>query len=520
MGKTKAEKAAEKLKKAEEAAAKKAAAQKSEKKEEKPADKPVEKKEEVKPDVKPEDKPKTPPKSENKPADKPIEKKSKAEAGDKKEPKKEDKKEKVEEAVAETIPSTTPATISEPFDGTAGSLARMLGLGFNKNMRISEDSRVTLLAVTQKILEKDPNPNSTMSIVVNEMFHEQHAYVLLRAQLQMYHDLGQMRAIIPAKTVQYALSVFTNLGVIIPEDALKSIGDGSQLELNFDKTSIQPAAKEKLEKENAIEAGTPPNLNPNEWKTDEDCIKGIQYILTNTGEDSHLNLFKAIEGMKTYRQNMEKDANQKKLWDKIPKGDVLKDMFDLLKEVPTVVESGIGSTLRNMIKVHKCPVTAHCKIKVLLPQYSDEDVASIVRVMIEKQAPAGTKLEEYKPYLFLVTGDREEFLDMVENPAEKDSMDGSRQKAMVGKLRETYREELGAPNDPKFPVKVANKAIEIVNYYRTPEERMALYEEKGYPAKPAESEKPKEEAGAAADTTPATSETPPTENPADGATGS
>lgn len=417
------------------------------------------------------------------------------------------------EAFANGGKSNAVATTAS-FDGSIGALAGVLGIGLNKGARLSADSQVNLLTLTWDVIKNDPDPTSDRAVTVKSMFHEMHGYVLTRAYVQMYYDGKALKVQVPDNVLKFALQTFNNFGIEVNPDGIKALGDG-QTEIDFGKAEMDEAKRKKVAEENARQQATPPSMNPKDWKTVDEYKEGVKYILSQAGNEMSMNLFKAIEATMEWRKSQEKDPKDAHKWDVVPKGDIFDDMIKTLEEVPTILEGGIASTIRGYASVQGCPIGAHSRMRMYLPQYSEEDVASVTKAIIRTQLPKGITLDNYKPYNNLMAGTPETFLGFVENAKQ----DGPIKPALKF-VENVYGKELGDRAAKDYRRKAVNKMIAIANLYRDPDARIAEYDEKGY----AEAAKGNEEKAAPAGTAPdASKETPAAKDqtaPAADATGS
>lgn len=403
---------------------------------------------------------------------------------------------------------------SGAFDGSIGQLAAVLGIGINKGARLSADSQVNLLTLTWDVLKHDPDPTSERAVTLKSMFHEMHGYVLTRAYVQMYYDGRALKVKVPDQVLKFALQTFNNFGIEVGAEGIKALGNG-QTEIDFGQASMDEEKRKKVQEENELAKLPKPSLNPKDWKTEDDYKTGTQAILSQTAENINMNLFKAIEATMEWRKAQEKDKKDKHKWDIVPKGDIFEDMLRLLGDIPTIVEGGIASSLRGYATVQGCPIGAHARGRAYFPQYSEEDVASIVKALIKCTMPKVMQLENYKPYNCLHLGTAEMFVDLIRNPKKEGTVSHA-----LRMLTDSYGKELGSKADPKWETKAVNKMISIANLYRDPQDRLKDYVEKGYPAK--EETTPAAGTPATGTETPAKEETPatPPTPPATGVIGS
>lgn len=488
MGKSKEEKEA--LKKAKQAAAAAANAASVDKPEEKPADKPADK---------PEDK--TPP-----PADKPTEKQVEKPA-EKKDVKKVDKQEKkgqpankkgdtkkpaekpaetVTEVEAEEVKPGAVATVdnnsqvAKAFDGTVGSLGDALGIKLGKSTRLSQDKMVDLLTLTKSVLaeEADGPRKHQIKVIFDDMF----AYVLILAYFQMYKDTGAEHVSFKPEVLPFALRTFENFGVTFDENGIKKLEDG-QMQLNFEKAKVDKDAKAEFERAAAVQAKSI-SVNPNDWKDDAMLKEGLEAILTGT-EEVKTNLSRALEAVRTYRKANESDDKKKDSWDKVPANALFTDLVGIIGKLPIVLEGGIMSSVKMLVNSHKNPIMAFLKMKAHMPQFSDKDVAEVTIELVKSKVGA-KNFEKTEIYSKMFANNAEYYKGLVERPAP--SNDATPQERMIGEgirvsldlLTNSYPDLITDKSDPKKNCKLINKLIEIDNYFKSPEAKLALYDEKGY----------------------------------------
>lgn len=405
----------------------------------------------------------------------------------------------VETVEAEEVGKEKPTNAIAVFDGSVKSLAETLKINMTKSNKIDGNSRVLLLSIANDVIKR-MSDDAPYKVQIEGMFNDMFGYTMVCGYVQMFYEAGAVTAKFPEHLLPYVTAVFANFGMTFGEDAIKSLNDG-QAEIDFKKAEMDAEKLKKLQEEKS-QRDKNPKLNPNDWANAEEFKAGLQYIITKT-ENPEENLVKAIEAVRAYRKKQEPDKKNSAKWDVVPASALFTDMLTTLEKVPSIIESGIASTIRGQVVTHKNPVSAFFALRKNMPQFSNEDIASMVMALIDLKISKNIEKENDISYQRLFGAKRELYYGFIEPEDPEDNLSKRYKQEMTKNVKLLLDEKEVADalkkGDTEYSRLLVNKLIEIDNLFKAPEQKLAIYEEKGYPVKtsttpaaPATEEKPVE----------------------------
>lgn len=386
-----------------------------------------------------------------------------------------------------------------------------------KGSRLSADSRVMLAQNALTLVQLMPESPLKNCMLLNAMHST--AYEQIREAFQIADEVGQASTIISANTLGLIREFYDYYGVKIPDNAISN-GSPGQLKLDFKK--IKDATDKEVVDKFAEEANTSKKiipeelLDPKNWKDDTDAKTVLNWVFSGEGTPVE-KIATVIDFVQNYRIHQAKDEDKKRIKE-TPKGDFLTDACGIIGGTISLIANGFAAGICNVLRSNRSVVVPHCRLKASFPNYNENDIRSLLYALVLLKSKALQKeLNEFAPYNYMINpGDRDLYLQIAQFPNYKDGP----HKRTIEQLLFTYS-EIGKIGDEKFSLKAVNKMIELDNMYTdSTKDRLALYEEKGYPVAPdpkspvtdttsvkTEEEKPKSDAVTSA----TTSELPPKE---------
>lgn len=288
---------------------------------------------------------------------------------------------------------------------------------------------------------------------------------------QSFQEAGKLFGIkVDERAIDAITANFADYGIIVPKKALAPAGDGQTI-INFKDVEVTKEAEVGIRRDiMAAQAEVIPELDPTKI-TDVDGISAaIIYLMTRTNLKTGDNIINAIEKMREIRKCQSEEKDKAK-WDTILPGELLTEMLNVI-EVPASILNGLMNAVYNTAKMDKTAITTHCIVHKHFPNLGDDEIASIVRAILEYKAKGAT---DQDPAIVGIVSDTRERLDEFYNRTEDLG------KKVMGMLTNNYGESFDKKENREVLAK--NVMISLANLYRDKDAKIALYEEKGYPEK-------------------------------------
>lgn len=392
------------------------------------------------------------------------------------------------------------------LDNSIKNLAGALGININtKGSRMSKDSQVKLADLTWRMLEAMPDKDNSLYIALSaECFHT----VMFLTGIQIFQkaeELGVSAVSCTKDQIEVLRNVYKYYGITVPEKAITTSADGTQLSLNLGEVEIPEETKKDLKQAvKVIEKLPETEKDPTKWTTLEMAKNGLLAILHDTRNCKATDcIASAIEATRIYLLQGAENDKEKEEYKSATPGMMFENLCHLTDKTPGCIVNGVGSSLRGYVNRDENPIVMHLNaLKFWGDVYSEEEIVDLMFAIFRKQAEYGkVDIQIYNPYVKSVieTATPEEIVEFiypVKGEDEKDHIYNGR-KSLANATRhqmESLRGKiLGSTKDSKYPLNVCNEAIRICNLYA--QTALGLYEEKDFPRQP---ESPvKEDASAA-----------------------
>lgn len=280
--------------------------------------------------------------------------------------------------------------------------------------------------------------------------------------------------------VQQAIDTAASMGVALeahPTD------DPNQMRLEF--KEIAPETKAAAEAENEAQGLTTKapkkkelteeQMNPLNWKNDDDAKASITQDLQASGETPSNKFLRILGKIKTYKENVETDPVKKSLWTGANLGTLAKEYFNIIGKKGIVVLSGLMSSTTTSLKLGQTMIFAHSLLRKNMKGLNDQDVVDLIKTFIEVMHTDPAQPIDQDPCIIkgILAPTRDTFVRIaLQKPGENEVLDWF--KKIIGPFYDVYKDEVGSKvievngkqeANPDFPLKVANKMIEIRNMY-------------------------------------------------------
>lgn len=290
--------------------------------------------------------------------------------------------------------------------------------------------------------------------------------------------------------VQQAIDTAASMGVALeahPTD------DPNQMRLEF--KDISPETKAAADAENAASglASTvkPPKhvklteeqMNPLNWKNDDEAKAAITQDLQESGETPSNKFLRILGKIKTYRENITEDPVQKGIWSSANLGTLAKEYFNIIGKKGIVVLSGLMSSTTTSLKLGQTMIFAHSLLRKNMKGLNDQDVVDLIKAFIEVMHADPAQPIEQDPCVVkgILAPTRDTFVRIaLQKPAEDELIDWF--KKIMGPFYDIYKDEVGSKSDEDFALKAANKMIEIRNMYVDKEAAFPLFTKEDFKA--------------------------------------
>lgn len=290
--------------------------------------------------------------------------------------------------------------------------------------------------------------------------------------------------------VQQAIDTAASMGVALeahPTD------DPNQMRLEF--KEISPETKAAAEAENKAQGLTAKaprrkelteeQMNPLNWKNDDDAKASITQDLQASGETPSNKFLRILGKIKAYKENIETDPVKKSLWTGANLGTLAKEYFNIIGKKGIVVLSGLMSSTTTSLKLGQTMIFAHSLLRKNMKGLNDQDVVDLIKTFIEVMHTDPAQPIDQDPCIVkgILAPTRDTFVRIaLQKPGENEVLDWF--KKIIGPFYDVYKDEIGSKvvevegkqeANPDFPLKAANKMIEIRNMYVDKEAAFPLF---------------------------------------------
>lgn len=322
-------------------------------------------------------------------------------------------------------------------------------------------------------------PNEPLTIKMESMLDYNMLWYAVKLSVQSYAQKRDMNMLTPndETIVQSAIDMAASMGIALEAHPTK---DG-QMALEF--KNIPEDVKEAAQAENEAQAQqkkgkreplSEEQMNPLNWKTDEEAIKALMQDIRATNESPSNKFLRLLGKVKTYRQNVETDPVKKNLWNTCKIGDLTEEFIKLVGKKGIIVLNGLISGTVASMRCGQTMIFAHSTVKKNMPALSDEEIADLVKTFIKIQHEGSDKPLDQDAAVVkgILEPTRDLFVRIaLLKPSEDHKTDLDWYKKVLNPFFNSYKEEVGSrvttdgADNPDFPLKAANKMIEIRNLY-------------------------------------------------------
>lgn len=380
--------------------------------------------------------------------------------------------------VEEVKPSVTNNTVESGLTPPkADSLAAAMG---PNDLMDANHAAEFLSALERRTARMDRS--KPITIQMESMLDYNMMWYAVRLSVQSFAQKRECNMITPNDelVVQQAIDTAASMGVALeahPTD------DPDQMRLEF--KDIAPETKAAAEAENEAQGLTTKvskrkefkeeQMNPLNWKNDEDAKESIMKDLQVSGETPSNKFLRILSKIKTYKENTETDTVKKFLWKKANLGTLAKEYFNIIGKKGIVVLSGLMSSTTTSLKLGQTMIFAHSLLRKNMKGLNDRDVVDLIKTFIEVMHTDPAQPIDQDPCIVkgILAPTRDTFVRIaLQKPDENEVLDWF--KKIIGPFYDVYKDEVGSKvieingkqeANPDFPLNVANKMIEIRNMY-------------------------------------------------------
>jgi hypothetical protein len=339
-------------------------------------------------------------------------------------------------------------------------------------------------------------PNQPLTIQLEQALDYNLAWRTVCMSIQTFARKRELNMLVPSDEtlVQGMIDMYASMGVAL--EAHPNDNNPKQMVLEFKEDDIAPETKEAAKAE--IEVATKPNrhqpvseaeMDPLNWKTDDDARKAILEDIKVTNESPSNKFLRILGKIRTYRENIETDPEKKKHWATVSLGELAKDYVELIPKKGIIAIKGIMSSALGSMKLGQTMIFAHSILKKNMSALSDEEIRDLLKAFIEISHEDASQPIEQDPAVVkgILAPTRDTFVRIaLQKPAEGESLDFF--KRILNPFWQVYKDEVGSKvlengsENPDFPLKSANKMIEIRNLYVDSKSRFPLYTSEDFKA--------------------------------------
>ena len=206
---------------------------------------------------------------------------------------------------------------------------------------------------------------------------------------QQFKEAGKVFGIeVNTDIIQGITDQFADFGITIPTRALSAGKTDGQTLINFTEVKVDKEVEEMVKRESVVaKEEVAPELDATKISTVEEIQAALLYLLTRTLlVRQHTILITLLRTcVKEIRKFQEADAAKKETWDKILPGAILTDIFNVV-QLPSSIINGLANAVYNTAKMDKTAISTHCVVHKHFPFMGDDEIASIVRAILEHKA--------------------------------------------------------------------------------------------------------------------------------------
>lgn len=386
---------------------------------------------------------------------------------------KQDKTGKVEPTAAVEV-STKPIVgeMTPTFQANAVE-SYLQGVQLTPTDIIDANHLVDLVTVANQRL-KGADPKSAMTIAINQTLDDLMAYSIVVAGINMAQHGKRLGLSVPIANWTAFAQMYANFGVALPEP---KVDPNNPVQLLVPFGGVSEETQKGVEAEIKLhEAPIRPSMDPKLWKTEEDAQKAILYILSDTLA-KYSRMEETTNKMREYKIFNAVTPEEKEMWKVATPAAIIEAMLLFLTSSSSILLNGIGGQTYSTVVAYKHPIRAHLCMKKHFMNYTDKEIAEIVKVFIKYKAlhnsPDKDPLTSLG-YLGLSLATRERCLVKAAKTTEEDKED-------MGRLQNCYATEIGLPTEAGYSLKAVNKMVTILNEYVPADKQFACYIEKEYP---------------------------------------
>lgn len=327
-------------------------------------------------------------------------------------------------------------------------------------------------------------PNEPLTIKMESMLDYNMMWFAIKLSVQSFAQKREMNMITPndEAIVQEAIDMAASMGVALTAHPTK---DG-QMALTFSEGDINPETKAAAVEEVAAQATTvattkksrdltPEQMDPMNWKTDDDAKKALMQDIRATKESPSNKFLRLLNKVKTYRENMETDPVKKSMWQTASLGMLTKELITLIGNKGIIVLNGLMTGTTGSMRLGQTMIFAHSTMKKNMPVLKDTEIVDLIKTFIEitHKDPNQPIDQDLAVVNGILAPTRDTFVRIaLMKPNESENIEWF--KKIFNPFYQMYKDEIGSKviqtekgveDNPDFPLKVANKMIEIRNLY-------------------------------------------------------
>lgn len=389
---------------------------------------------------------------------------------------------KVENVTAEEVKKPVAPSLESP---KVDSLISIMG---PNDLMDANHAAEFLSALERRTARMDRS--KPITIQMESMLDYNMMWYAVRLSVQSFAQKRECNMLTPNDEliVQQAIDTAASMGVALEAHPTE---DATQMRLEF--KEIAPETKAAAEAENAAQGLTPnkpakhatlteEQMNPLNWKSDDDAKAAINQDLQVSGETPSNKFLRILGKIKTYRENVE-DPVAKESWSKANLGTLAKEYFNIIGKKGIVVLSGLMSSTTTSLKLGQTMIFAHSLLRKNMKGLNDQDVTDLIKAFIEVMHSDPAQPIEQDPCVVkgILAPTRDTFVRIaLQKPAENELIDWF--KKIMGPFYDIYKDEIGSKSDEDFALKAANKMIEIRNMYVDKDAAFPLFTKEDFKA--------------------------------------
>lgn len=348
-----------------------------------------------------------------------------------------------------------------------------LALKLGPNDLMDANHVAILLSAAERRLSK-MDKSKPITAKVESMVDYNMLWALTKLSVQSFSQKRELNVIAPNDelVVQEMIDMASSMGIALEAHPMS---DGQMAltfkEENIDKETLD-AAKTEIAAVKKHERLTDEQMDPLNWKNDDDAKRALKQDLQETKETPSNKFLRLLGKIRIYKQNQETDPVKKNLWDSISLGELTKVLMEYVGKKGIVVLNGLMAATTGSMKCGQTMIFAHSTIRNNMPALKEEEIADLLKTFIELRHsdPAQPIDQDLAIVKGILEPTRDTFVRIaLQKPSEKESLDDF--KKIFFTFRKAYNAEVGSPvledgkDNPNFHLNVVNKMIEIRNLY-------------------------------------------------------